>query len=367
MDQIVEMGKTKTSCGVLGCGEVAIEKGPMGTRCRSAVSGSYVPCPAGVSRDAGVGFFLKKDAATGRGNLPWGRLPGADWGIVSTPNLRRPKNPAGKTYHALKRHGLEKYEAKFPGRVETLFSGKDFKSSASTLDAKRRIDYMRQQSLMPGPWSGYGTSGIGRFGGRRVGAYYPPFRVGASFGPFNFDPSRAIALTSPMMVQPHHLVIGNLAGAFVPGAVNYALEKVAMPDLARSALRFGLAASGAFLILFGRQNGYMLGAGLALLPQTITSVMSLGKAVITPKAAQPAADEAVKGLGQWTPSEKAALKKESMRTFGVNVNGPSKRVGFNRGFEVVVPDDFGDLSRGSVQVAKAMSGLGANPFKPLGS
>ena len=365
MDQIVEMG---ASCGTNGCGEVTVEQTAMGTRCRSITTGGYTPCPPGISRNKpeGVGFFLKKDGFTGKGQLPWGKTPGADWSAISTPNVRWPNNPvASRTYHALKQPGVRKYEAKYPGQVRMLFSGGEYDRSAAELAAQRRIKSMRMQAELPMSRYGYGTRGIGRFGG------YPPFRVGrmgATYGPFNFDLGQAMSLKSPIAVQPMHLVLGNLAGGFAPGLVNYAIENVAMPDLARSALRFGLAASGAFLILFGRSNGYLLGAGLALLPQTISSLMSFVKGMARQPAAQvPQPDTAVEGIGQWTPAEKTALARETRKTFGQNIQGAGKRLGFARGFETVVPDDFGDLSRSSVQVAGRMSGLGENPFRPLGS
>jgi hypothetical protein len=361
MNQVVEMGKA--SCSTFGCGEVRVEQTPMGTRCRNVESGSYVPCPAGAAQNPGMGFFLKQDGYTGKGQIPWGKLPGPEWSAITTPNVRYPRNPVAKrTAHALKRSGVEKYEARYPGQVRMLFSGSEYQRSPAENAAKRRIEQMMRQEMLP--TSRYGAPRSAMMGVGRFGAH----GIGASYGPFDFDMNRAMALTLPQMVQPHHLVIGNIAGGFVPGVVNYAINSIVMPDFARAVLRFGLAASGAVCILFGRRNGYLFGAGLALLPQTVTALITLMRSLTGSRAAPapqaPPSDGTIEGVGQWLPEEKVKLQKAAQRAFGVDVQG-AKNVGVLSpvGFETITPDDFGALSDAAVMVA----GLGANPYKPIGS
>jgi len=346
MRQIVEMGNA--SCGDFGCGEVSVQRIPgKGIRCRDEV-GQFTPCPLDVDARMGeVGMFTSPSKRWGKAGFRPDEVPEYGWGIVSTPNVRWPNSPT-RTFHAVKRAGLESLRRLFPGRtrLEHPFAG----TRAQQIQAEKEAMMRRR-----------GVAGIGDFGYGFMGQ--------PMYGPFDFNIHRAMGVTVPLTIEPHKVVIGNVLGGFLPGIVDRFVEGSALSTRTKGFIRFGVSVSGVAMILFGRSNSYVMGAGLALLPQFTSALTTWIKGLAKGNgmvAAPPAPAEGA--VGQYTPGEKARLAQSVREAFGVNIQGGRMGQLEPTGYETIVPGDFAALSRSAITVAGGrMSGLGDNPFRAIGA
>lgn len=336
MRQIAEMGDF--GCGDFGCGAVTAEriKG-RGLRCRDA-TGAFTPCP---TRMGEVGMFTK--AANPR-------VPDYGWGIVSTPNVRWPNSPtAARTWHAVHRSGAESLRALYPGRtrLEFPFAGTTEQQEEAARRAREyrlaRRQEMRKVAGIPG-WDYY----VGDMGDIGWG-------VGQGF-------TRDAFRMTPYSIEPGKVILGNVAGSFIPALVDKGLEASNLSPGTKGFVRFGVGVAGVAGLLFMRRNSYVLGASLALFPGFVDAVATWIMGFFFKPKAVPVVVVSENGetasVGQ---IDRARLQKAASETLGTRV-GVLRRLGF----ETLTPSDYFDLADSSVKVAGVGQPLGTARFRAIG-